>query len=465
MKHNKLFNTLSGLILIGLVVIALYNAFLHNPQIGYDADDYAAYIESLSQGHLPNRGDNDEFFTPPLPFVIPALIKTLTKAPIDIILKVAQLINVLIALGSAWVAMRISDELTGGSAVSRTLTLLFLASLPIYYKTHALVRAEPYLMLLILLYTHRLIQLNKEGVNIQSVSIQSGVFLGLVILSRQWGILILPAVAIYALLLILRRPDRRSELIRGFALSGLIAFALSGWFYLSLLHRYGSLTAFNRDPVERFSLRNKPASFYIGTGNGLLFSDPVRDGFDNQLLPILYSETWGDYWVYFVVYGVDTRSSQPIQGGLFALALEKEGAQTWLQTNRFQIGPYLGRVNLVSLIPTAVCVVSFLIASWALLRGKLFGQDLLTNTPPLLLFISIILTTLLGYLWFLIQYPSTDGDTIKATYILQIFPFLALLIGSVGDKFMRIWPRAIAIIILLLIIVWIHNIPAMLTNW
>jgi hypothetical protein len=448
-----------------MVVIALCNASLHNPHIGYDADDYAGYIESLSQGHLPSRGVNDEFFTPPLPFVIPAIIKTLTKAPIDTILKVAQFINVLIALGSAWVAVQISDELSDGSAVSRTLTLLFMAGLPVYYKTHAMVRAEPYLVLFILLYIHRLIQLNKEGANVLTLSIQSGIRFGLVILSRQWGILIVPAVAIYALVLILRRPDRWSELMRGFVISGLIAFALSSWFYLSLLNRYGSLTAFNRDPVERFSLRNKPASFYIGTGKGLLFSDPVRDGFDNQLLPILYSETWGDYWAYFVVSGMDARSSEPIQGGLLNLALKKEGAQTWLQTNRFQISHYLGRVNLVSLIPTAVSVVSFLLAFWALLRGRLFGQDLLTNTAPLLLFISIILTTLLGYLWFLVQYPSTDGDTIKATYVLQIFPFLALLIGYVGDKFMQKSPRAVVAMIAILIIVWIHNIPAMLTNW
>ncbi|MGD2059209.1 MAG: glycosyltransferase family 39 protein [Anaerolineales bacterium] len=464
MKNKRLFNILSILIMLGLVLIALYNAILHNPQIGYDADDYAAYIESLSQGDLPVKGDNDEFFTPPLPFVIPAVIKTLLRAPIHPILKVAQFINILIAFASVWVAVRISDEITNSSPTSRILTILFMASLPVYYKTHAFVRAEPYLVLFILLYIHRLIQLEKDDVNIRLISIQSGILFGLIVLSRQWGILILPAVAIYAIILILKRPERRSELIRAFAVSGLIAFVLSGWFYLSLLNRYGSLTAFNRDPVERLSLRNKPASFYVGTGNGLLFTDPVRDSFDNQLLPILYSETWGDYWAYFVVYGVDTRSAKPVQGGLLALALGKPEADTWLKTNRFEIAPYLGRVNLFSTIPTSVSVVSFVLVLWALLRGRLFGEDLRASSQKLVLFISIILTTLLGYLWFLVQYPSTDGDTIKATYILQIFPFLALLIGFVGDKLGQKRPRVVAAVIAALILVWFHNLPAMLTN-
>ena len=46
---------------------------------------------------------------------------------------------------------------------------------------------------------------------------------------------------------------------------------------------------------------NPAPSFYLGSGNGNLFSDPIRGAFPNQLLPILYSETWGDYWGYFVV--------------------------------------------------------------------------------------------------------------------------------------------------------------------
>lgn len=47
----------------------------------------------------------------------------------------------------------------------------------------------------------------------------------------------------------------------------------------------------------------------------------------------------------------------------------------------------------------------------------------LINTSSALL----VLASLAGYFWFLLSYPNLGkGDTIKATYMLQIFPFLAL---------------------------------------
>ena len=339
MKKRRI--TITKLLLLGLLIVGLINAFLHDPHVGYDADDYATYIETLASGRLPGIEDSGEFFTPPIPFLTPAILSAILNLHPELVLKLAQIINVLLALGSALVLVRISDRITSGDPKARNLSLAFLLTLPVFYKSHAFVRAEPYLLFFILLYIEQLVILPKERVNPLVFSIYSGILFGAVLLARQWGILILPGVFLYALLLMVTQKERRKILFLSFAFSGVIAFIVSGWFYLSLFNRYGSVTAFNRNPAERFSLKNKPASFYIGIADKELFTDPVRDSFDNQVIPILYAETWGDYWQFFVVFGEDLRSGSPVQADLLYHAIERDHSPAWLQTNRFEIAPYL----------------------------------------------------------------------------------------------------------------------------
>ncbi|MEZ4642171.1 MAG: hypothetical protein R3E31_05415 [Chloroflexota bacterium] len=50
--------------------IVFYNALFHNPRTGYDADAHIMYM-GTSRGQLPNREQTYEYFSPPLPYVIP----------------------------------------------------------------------------------------------------------------------------------------------------------------------------------------------------------------------------------------------------------------------------------------------------------------------------------------------------------------------------------------------------------
>lgn len=463
MTFSKL-TFLSKLILIVILVLCFVNALLHNPYVGYDAGDVVAYIESLAQARLPEVEDSDEFFAPPLPFVIPALFNGVFNLSLFLTLKLAQVINVFLALGSALVVVRISDRTLRANHPYQNLTLITLLTLPVWYKSHAHIRAEPYVVFFILLYIEQLIDLWKNRVSPHRFSLFSGGLFGAALLSRQWAILILPAVFLFAAFLLKTQNERRIQLLKAFTLSGIIAFLVSGWFYISLLVRFGSLTAFNREPTDHFSLKSKAQSFYIGLGNGLLFSDPVRDSFDNQLIPIFYSETWGDYWQYYLVNGRDMRTEDPIQGDRLYKALQEDPLPTWINTNRDEIAPYLGRVNLISLLPTTFALICF---GWGLLISiKCISNP--THYPDLLhipLFTTIILSTLIGYLWFLIQYPSPDGDTIKASYVLQIFPFMALLIGSVGARLSESKSRIYPFIISLFVFTFIHNLGSLFSRY
>ena len=73
----------------------------------------------------------------------------------------------------------------------------------------------------------------------------------------------------------------------------------------------------------------------VGTN---IFSNPIRPYFKNQFFPILYSDTWGDYWGYF------TFTSRFLEIGL----------------GQENIGSYLGRVNLVSTFTFVILLIGTL---------------------------------------------------------------------------------------------------------
>ena len=108
-------------------------------------------------------------------------------------------------------------------------------------------------------------------------------------------------------------------------------------FYIYLYSTSGSAISFNKDPMK-FSFSNQPNYFYNPINEDALkiFTKPIRGNFDNQLFPILYSDLWGDYWGYF-----SFTSSNLEQG-----------------RNQLLIGDYLARVNLISLLPTFVLILS-----------------------------------------------------------------------------------------------------------
>src|SRR5262249_3011755 len=73
----------------------------------------------------------------------------------------------------------------------------------------------------------------------------------------------------------------------------------------------------------------------------------------------------------------------------------------------------------------------------------------------------VVGVSVIGYLWFLIRFPVlNEGDTIKASYMLHIFPPLALLTAD--------FVRRMRVPVIPWLIAWgllmIHNIQAVTTE-
>ncbi len=412
--------------------IVLRNALLHDPWVGYDSPEHIRYIEVLSHGRFPTMEDSAQFFSAPLPYVIPAIVRAVSGS-IQLAARSALLQNFIASLILTWALIQFAHTARPNEPYFPPLILAILGLLPVYYKSLAFVRGTS----LVTMFT---VLAMLEVVKFLNGKRDSGYVLGVVCagmaLARQWGVF--SAAGLFGGLLLVCltvRPDK-SRCSKFFLQSTLLCGLLSGSFYFGHAMRHDDVRAFNRAPAASFSFANQPTKFYLGTGGGKLFSKPLRPSFSNQFFPVFYSEIWGDYWMYFNVYGFDTRTKNLRSPKTLTL---KHGVEGWVETNRGDATRATARANLFGLpliTSFAIAAVASLLAIGLLIRCRFRNLEPTAHVSWYAVCGGIIFVSLLGYGWFLLSYPNhSKGDTIKATYMLHIFPPLAIL---TADIFLRL---------------------------
>ena len=109
----------------------------------------------------------------------------------------------------------------------------------------------------------------------------------------------------------------------------------------------------------------------------------------------------------------------------------------------------------MALVPSAIAIIGLLV-------GLLYSR----RSAGFALLTLVIAMSVIGYLAFVIVYPDLGkGDTIKATYILQVAPFIAILSGKVLHLVGTRSTRAYNAILAVLLIIFAHNVPALITNY
>jgi len=448
----------AAFLLINAIVLA--NTLRHDPGIGYDAHAHLAYVEALAGGHLPSPEETYEFFSPPLPYLLPAALRALGLG-VRAAARGGLLLNAAMSLLLTWSLASLGRMMRPEDPRLRLGALLLVGTLPVYYKSFSFLRGEPLVAALGLFACYLTARAIFTGDLSQSAAILPGAFLGLALLARQWAVFILAGCATFAMAAVARRHDHRGPCLRRLALSLAVSLALGGWFYAALRATHGSAAAFNRKSEGGFSLSNQPLSFYTDLGLERLFSAPLRGAFPNRLIPIFYAETWGDYWGYFTVYGRNRISGRYLDGFSLDKALEGEPPPEWLETNRFEIAPYLGRVNLVALLPTCLLLAGLLLGGREVLR---FSSGRSSGAGTLLFL--VIACSAAGYLWFLVSYPVPGrGTTIKATYLLHVFPMAALLAGDLLSRIARRSVMSYRLIVSAVALCGLHNLPMFFTRY
>ena len=461
--HDGRVDRLTLALFLAINGLVLANSVLHDPGIGYDAVDHLRYIRTLPL-RMPSEADTREFFSPPLPYLVPSLVDEacltwtgevpMAGAMDDCLRlagKAAQFSSFLLSLGVTFLFLKIGETVRPGNRFWEASALLLLGVMTVYYRTFAQVRGEPYVVLFTVwgLYLLARIVMQPDRV-VARTAVGLGVILGLLGLSRQWGFMLFPAIL--GLMIPAWAADRlyRARIVKALAASLAIALAICGWFYVGLFATYGSFTAFNR-AARPFAFSNQPLAFYRNTGlkDLWLFRSPTRGTFDNQLFPTFYSEVWGDYWGYFVL--IPERASL---------------SDDRYQQNADRMNPYLGRANAAAILPSLVFAAGVVTGLFSFSRrrraeGEESGRALFTAL--LLMFGG---GAFLLYLYFLIRFTSVAPDTtIKATFVLQALLVLPLLGAEFLERVRTRLPLAYVASLVALALVWLHNLPTMITQY
>ena len=452
--RNWDFSLIALFLAIQLVVLA--NALLHSGEVQYDGGSHRQYVNTLADGRLPTPKDSREFFSPPLPYAPMAIARALGQEE-STAAKLGQLLNVLLSFGLCWYLLRICEVARPGDRTFKLASLGFLGMLPVFYRTFAFPRGEPWVAFFAVAATFLLLRLVVLDDARTRVALQLGLILGLLSLSRQWGVLLYPAIAVSAIVWLYRDPERRRALGRKLFLSAVVCLAVGGWFYLHLHTEFGSIAAFNKK-TKPFRLSNHGVSFYTSPCYPEVFTWPLRDACHGHLWPILYTDTWGDYWHYFLVRGTDPDTGELVSGRELFRELRKDPS---FPSNRASMAVYLGRVNLTALLPSALALLGFVVGWRSLIRSLQRTPSPTEEVRGLLAL--LVTTTLLGYLWFVVTHPG--ATSIKATYVLQIYPFLAILAADSLVRIDRRLPALGRVLKWALVVVALHLAPALVTHY
>ncbi len=341
-------------ILINTLVLA--NALLHDPYQGYDAGDHIHYIKTLAEKKaIPTCADTAQCYVPPLPYMLPALILATGRINLWQAAKFAQLINIVLSLGVSYYLLKICDLIDPKNVPLKVIIAGHAGNFAgllqdILIDTRGDLPGS--LDCLYCIPGPRTLPRQRPDI------CPTWYCLGWLWVSPfshgQWALLVIPAICLSAAYAAFNDHSKVRLAISTITVCVLAPILLGGWYYYIMFRRYGSLTAWDR-PASALSLSVFPLEFYLGTGSGNLFTDPIRPSFSNQFPAIFYSDTWGDYSAYFLIYAIDTRNNTFINGkSLERVIRAGKPYPEWLETNRFTFNTYLGQVNLVSLLPSAI---------------------------------------------------------------------------------------------------------------
>jgi hypothetical protein len=181
-----------------------------------------------------------------------------------------------------------------------------------------------------------------------------------------------------------------------------VALALLAPWLVNQWLAHGSAFAFNRPPPSGSILERRPASFYLGPRSLRAIEHPITPLFRNELLPHLYADWWGDWALTW------DSPPPPAPAALLPSGVVSERA----------------RQAVVGVLPTMLALAGLIAISLLAVARR---------SPSLALLPLSAVGVATAYVAFAVRYPSPDGDTIKATYLLMALPAAAVSAAFVID--------------------------------
>jgi hypothetical protein len=367
-----------------VVALGAWNVLHYPPGEGYDAVKHFAYADGLIP-HLRLPHGTGEYYTPPGYYAVAGTLDWIAKQlGIGDPHRAGMAVNILFLLGTVLLVWRIALELWPGRTRAALGAAAFVAFSAVTVKAEAMFHPETMSMFLVTLALWCCIRTFSD----HRYAFATGIALGAAQLVRAYALWAVPAVLIA--LLVGRRWREAAVVI---CLAALIP---APW-YIHQTVEYGTPLPFALKAPAKPVWDRQPLRFYADPDLPQVFTKPYRPHQTELFVPTLYTEMWGDY------YG--------------AWVWEGKGTPSPAVRHKLQLQSVIG------LLPTLLAIAGslmFLVAS--LRQPRRLAVALL---PPL---------GLLAYFYFAVSYPTDDGDTIKATYLLTTTAGWALGFGYALER-------------------------------
>ena len=435
-----------GLILAVSAVIFFHNIIVYPPRGGFDYVRRTTYSKIISnEFRLPTYEETSEVYDAPAFYFLSGMaaraIAAVSHSEFLDALAGVRFLTAILGLASFYLWYKIFNHLYPKNKFGSLFFLLFLASVPVFYRAGAMIVSE----LLTCFNTaltfyyficHFLTKPSYKKSVILSLLISFGLLARISFFSVTFAIFT-------GILIFFISKKKGFTGIKFVTVISLIVLVFTGWFYL--VRQQGKLLNFGtvKELYDKAPYHEPiRLDFYYGVPFKLMMNYPVRPylSYPSYFLPIYYADFWGDYWNYFA----QTRFGPN----------EFQAAKTNRQTISDARRKYLSWQVKVNLIPTLLMVAAFLYV----LTSR--AVAIIKNKTNLRVIAEFVFSITVVFIWgsmvaILTKYPGGEGDWIKAPYTLLIIPIYIYLtsvfIFSILRKITYIyWPT---LIILLLAIV------------
>jgi 4-amino-4-deoxy-L-arabinose transferase-like glycosyltransferase len=387
-------------------VLLAWNAWHYDWLRGYDAFANERYAEVVSTEYrLPSEAESGVWHTPPLWFLLAGVLARLTTAlGLGHAQRPGQVLAAAAGLAICVLVFLLARVLWPERRALHLVALVVTAASPALVRASAMYHPET---LAVALATGGVLVAVRafRGRWTPGSAAAAGALLGLACLTRAWALPVLGAVLVAAGL-----DAWGTRRWAPPAVCSAVALVLLVPWLLNQQVAHGSAFAFNRPPPSESILHRRPASFYVGLHSLRALEHPITPLFRNELVPHLYADWWGDWALTW------DSPPPPAPGELLPAAVVSERA----------------RQMLVGVVPSLLALAGLITL------GLLAGARRSASLAVLPLSAAAVVA---AYLVFAVRYPSTDGDTIKGTYVLMALPAAAVGAAFVIDVLRPRGPR------------------------
>jgi Dolichyl-phosphate-mannose-protein mannosyltransferase len=402
---------LQVLVAIAVVAVTLgvlaWNAAQYHWLQSYDAYASWQYKNVVTDEHrLPAKSETDVWHNPPLFFAVVGQIERAAKsAGFTTPEHAVQFLSALCVLGIVVLSGLIARELFPARPWIWVAALAVAAITPVLVRAGVLYHPEPLATLLATAGLFVVVRALARGGVGWKTGLAAGVLLSLANLTRTWALATVGAVIVGLSLRAVLRKDRQALVAAGIVV-GAVAVLTGPWFVYKAVE-HGNPLAYSRPNPEQWRERGRPAAFWVGLSIDKLFTRPYQPAFRNHLAPVLYADWWGDYWRTYRVPS-ELHETPDLLPSEHSRPLVR---QVWL-------GLWISVAALAGLVALGIRAV----------RRR--DEALAT----LLLSLALLAVSYVGFLW---RYPKQDGDNIKALYVLNAVPVVAVAAGYAIERVAR----------------------------